>query len=867
MTTKNDGFYCLCLSLLQLSMNCYDYTKHVQLIEKLESSGELELIRAARERMSKVYPLTPKLWLNWINDEIKIATTDDEKKAVLQLFDRAVNDYVSVDVWLEYVQFSIGMMQALTVDGVRAIFERSLTNVGLNVDKGVLIWDTFREFETIILQSMGDNNEKEVSDEFLTQIEKIFELYRRQLSIPLIGMETTLKECEDWCRTVQTDFSIDLNLTTVRQNYNKAFRELEKLIPFEDSLKSSEAPHLEEYLRYIDYETCNGTPNRVQSIYERALTENCLVADLWIKYTNYLDKKIVIETILVPVYERAVRNCTWSSLIWINFLKALERLKSKHEKVIEIFEQALQAGFQDPNEYLQLWITYLDCLRRKTDYNSEKELKSLRTNFEKAIEHLANIENADPNCSIIQYLAKIEAKFCKNMDKARQIWNELLSSRKDIASQAQNWICFSRIERVYGDDKHYRKVLMRGLTTCNDWPESIGQILLEYEREEGSSIESFDEAFDKYESVLRKINRRRAEKAEKEAEIKKQMRQQKKVDKYELKRAAKRKAEKDTVPTEVHTDTDGFKIPQSSVSTPKKSKQEARPPAKNKPAANRSDAGDAGDKADKKETGESSQDDGQPKHGISYRGDGTKDLQTVFVSNLDFKINENQLREAFEKFGKVDDVRLVRNYKGLSKGYAYIEYSSIQEMREALKHDRMPLEGRPVFISEIGKKKSFTFSTSIEKHKIFVKNLAPEVTNEELKKIYDKYGSVKDARVVTYRNGHSKGCAYVEFEDESSALEAVKQTDNLLVAGRNINVAISNPNARLSRSEEPANKITEHHVTRPSKSKINAPMIPMALRVQRSTQNGVQSDSKTNGAAGSSTALSNKDFRDLLLKK
>jgi RNA-binding proteins (RRM domain) len=39
-------------------------------------------------------------------------------------------------------------------------------------------------------------------------------------------------------------------------------------------------------------------------------------------------------------------------------------------------------------------------------------------------------------------------------------------------------------------------------------------------------------------------------------------------------------------------------------------------------------------------------------------------------------------------------------------------------------------------------------------------------TKEDLEGVFKLYGSLKDVRIVTYRNGHSKGLAYVEFDDE-----------------------------------------------------------------------------------------------------
>lgn len=50
----------------------------------------------------------------------------------------------------------------------------------------------------------------------------------------------------------------------------------------------AEAPRLAEYQAYIDFEMKIGDPARIQLIFERALVENCLVPDLWVRYSQYL---------------------------------------------------------------------------------------------------------------------------------------------------------------------------------------------------------------------------------------------------------------------------------------------------------------------------------------------------------------------------------------------------------------------------------------------------------------------------------------------------------------------------------------------------------------------------------------------------
>lgn len=73
-------------------------------------------------------------------------------------------------------------------------------------------------------------------------------------------------------------------------------------------------------------------------------------------------------------------------------------------------------------------------------------------------------------------------------------------------------------------------------------------------------------------------------------------------------------------------------------------------------------------------------------------GDLTKDpYHTLFVSRLDFGVTEADLTKVFEKYGRILSVKLVRDTNttageaaaAKSKGYAFIEYSSSREMKDA----------------------------------------------------------------------------------------------------------------------------------------------------------------------------------------
>ena len=58
---------------------------------------------------------------------------------------------------------------------------------------------------------------------------------------------------------------------------------------------------------------------------------------------------------------------------------------------LEVMEQALSAGFSTAEDYRNLWLGYLEYMRRRVDWNSDHdtELTELRETFNRACEYLA----------------------------------------------------------------------------------------------------------------------------------------------------------------------------------------------------------------------------------------------------------------------------------------------------------------------------------------------------------------------------------------------------------------------------------------------------------------------------------------------
>ena len=568
-----------------------------------------------------------------------------------------------------------------------------------------------------------------------------------------------------------TVFMMANDASQVKNQYEKALKDLTKILPFENSLISGDGSHAEEYKKYAEFAESHFAPAAVQSVYERAVTANPVDQSLWISYVNYLDRRVKIDALSFKAYERATRNCPWSSAIWCKYIMSRERYGQGVDAVLPIFERSLTAGLPTGQDFRDVWTAYLDFLKRHTDFQVEQEVDTLRRTFNSAAEHLASIENADPSFSVLQYLSRVEAIFCQNISNAREIWNNMMSV-PHLSSQSQLWMEFFNLEYAHGDREEAKKILQKGFLNSRDWPESLGQLMLRLEREEGKSLESYEKTLLKYNQIMKKVNDRKAKEA---GASKSKIVTKEKASAKDLNvKAADRKRKADAKDGE-------FKAPFAVDAGPSKKK--------------------------KTTTDETAAQTAAAPHYVKQKDSksDTDDLLTVFVSNLDFSIDDDRLRSVFSQFGEVADVRLVRNYRGLSKGFAYIQFSTIEAARKALAKDRMKMEedGRPIFISEMGKKKDFEFTNSLEKHKIFVKGLHPEVDEAMLRSVFEKYGQLKDIRIVSYRNGHSKGRAYIEFDDELGAQNALK-ADGLLIKDRNISVAISNPQQARTTSAAPS---------------------------------------------------------------
>lgn len=79
----------------------------------------------------------------------------------------------------------------------------------------------------------------------------------------------------------------------------------------------------------------------------------------------------------------------------------------------------------------------------------------------------------------------------------------------------------------------------------------------------------------------------------------------------------------------------------------------------------------------------------------------------IYVGNLDYKVEEDQLQEVFEEFGTVDSAKvIVDKFSGKSRGFGFVTMEDQKEAEKAINElNGTTLESREMVVNEARPKK------------------------------------------------------------------------------------------------------------------------------------------------------------------
>ena len=79
---------------------------------------------------------------------------------------------------------------------------------------------------------------------------------------------------------------------------------------------------------------------------------------------------------------------------------------------------------------------------------------------------------------------------------------------------------------------------------------------------------------------------------------------------------------------------------------------------------------------------------------------------------------------------------------------------------------------------------------------MYVSNLSFHTTDDSLRELFEKFGAVSSAKVITDREtGRSRGFGFVEMSVDAEAKEAIQGLNNKEVEGRAMSVSVAKEKA------------------------------------------------------------------------
>lgn len=164
----------------------------------------------------------------------------------------------------------------------------------------------------------------------------------------------------------------------------------------------------------------------------------------------------------------------------------------------------------------------------------------------------------------------------------------------------------------------------------------------------------------------------------------------------------------------------------------------------------------------------------------------------LFIKNLDLAIDTKALHETFSAFGTVLSCKVAVDHNEQSKGYGFVQFDKEEAAQNAIKRlNGMLINDKKVYVGTFVRRQERNRGKGSSKFtNVYVKNLSESAADEDLKKMFEKFGAITSAIVMKDANGKSKCFGFVNFESPDSAAAAVENLngstleDKVLYVGR-----------------------------------------------------------------------------------
>ncbi|KNC79589.1 polyadenylate-binding protein 1 [Sphaeroforma arctica JP610] len=165
----------------------------------------------------------------------------------------------------------------------------------------------------------------------------------------------------------------------------------------------------------------------------------------------------------------------------------------------------------------------------------------------------------------------------------------------------------------------------------------------------------------------------------------------------------------------------------------------------------------------------------------------------IFIKNLEKTIDNKALYDTFSAFGNILSCKVVEDEQNNSRGFGFVHFETEEAAQLAIeKVNGMMLLGKQVYVGIFKPKKERDGEKGDKQqtfNNVFVKNLADDAGDDELKAEFEKYGPITSCVIARDDEGKSKGFGFICFEEPEHAGKAVEEMNETEFKGKPLFVA------------------------------------------------------------------------------
>ncbi|CAC5370109.1 PABPC [Mytilus coruscus] len=193
---------------------------------------------------------------------------------------------------------------------------------------------------------------------------------------------------------------------------------------------------------------------------------------------------------------------------------------------------------------------------------------------------------------------------------------------------------------------------------------------------------------------------------------------------------------------------------------------------------------------------------------LEILGDKMKKFNNVYVKNFSDDMSEDDLKDIFEPFGKLINVKIMSDIGGKSRGFGFVSYEKPEAAEKAVEDlNGLTIQDKTLFVgraqkraerqTELRAKFERIRMERINRHQgvnLYVKNLDENIDDERLRKEFSKFGTITSAKLERTEGGRSNGFGFVCFSSPEEATKAVREMHGRVVGERSIYVTLAQQN-------------------------------------------------------------------------